>query len=68
MEFYSFLDSILYRKNKSVTFNKICKVALIPDRSEYINIKTILWYTDDDYDTFRNEYKSYITSNKILDD
>ena len=68
MEFYSFLDTFSYRKNKSVTFNKICSVALIPDRSEYINIKTILWYTDDDYDTFRNEYKSYIRSNKILDD
>ena len=68
MEVYSFLDTYLYRKNKSVTFNNICSVALIPDRSEYINIKTILWYTDDDYDTFRNEYKSYITSNNILDD
>ena len=60
MKYYSFLEPFLYRKNKSVTFNNICSVVLIPHRSEYINIKKNLWYSQEDYDTFIKEHRYYI--------
>ena len=63
MEFYSFLHTFSYRKNKSVTFSKICRVVLIPNRSEYITIKEKIWYSQEDYDTFIKEYRYYIKLN-----
>jgi hypothetical protein len=60
MEFYSFLNVLPLSKVKSVTFNNICSVVLIPHRSEYINIKKNLWYSQEDYDTFIKEHRYYI--------
>jgi hypothetical protein len=60
MEFYSFLNVLPLSKVKAVTFNNICSVVLIPHRSEYINIKKNLWYSQEDYDTFIKEHRYYI--------
>ena len=45
---------------KYVRFNSRVEVYLIPSKSEYDDVKYYLWYDDEDYLYFRDEYMKYI--------
>jgi len=64
--FYEELHSIPKIK-KSISFNNIASVKLIPKREEYIKseLKDSLWYSEDELDSFRNDYINYLKYNTI---
>jgi hypothetical protein len=51
---------------KSITFNHIAHVKLIPKREEYIQSKLddLLWYNEKELESFRNDYINYIKYGK----
>lgn len=51
---------------KSITFNNIARVTLIPKREEYIQYKLehLLWYNEKELESFRDDYINYIKDGK----
>lgn len=43
-------------KKKSVRFSEMCKVILIPTRHEYSSAGIVLWWSKNDFITFRKKY------------
>tara|TARA_B110000483_G_C18206954_1_gene548363 strand:- start:6166 stop:6570 length:405 start_codon:yes stop_codon:yes gene_type:complete len=55
-------------KNKVCKFNTKVNVILIPSRDEYIsnNLNSLLWWEEDDYIFFREEYKQELLKNAYI--
>jgi len=49
-------DKIKMVKKKSVRFSEMCKVILIPTRHEYSSAGIVLWWSKNDFITFRKKY------------
>lgn len=43
---------IFYKKKKSVSFNKLLNVILIPTKEEYTEFRDNIWYNLNDYKQF----------------
>ena len=55
-----------YRKTKSVRFHNQCSIVLIPHLTEYQTFKSCLWYTNDDYNHFRQSARSEHVMNQLF--
>ena len=55
----------IYEEN-SIKFSNLVKVILIPSRMEYenVNLDKQLWYKDDDYIRFKNDYFQEVRKSK----